>query len=150
MFWFVIGLLCLAIDTLTKLYIANNFVAGQSLPLIDGVFHITYHINNGAAFSILQGKTVFLSIASGAVVIGIVLYIAARKPKNSLLLTSLTLIIAGALGNLIDRVFRGGVIDFLDFRLINFPVFNLADCFVVIGGALLFLYILKNTENGKK
>ena len=118
--------------------------------MLDGVFHITYHINNGAAFSILQGKTVFLAIASAVVVCCILVYIAVKKPENGIILLSLTLIVTGALGNLIDRVFRGGVIDFLDFRLINFPVFNLADCFVVIGGALLFLYVFKHTESEKQ
>ena len=77
-------------------------------------------------------------------------YIIIKKPKNNLLLLSLTFILSGATGNFIDRVASGAVVDFLDFRLINFPVFNIADCFVVIGGALLFLYILKYSDNDDK
>ena len=147
MLWCIIGILCIAIDSLTKLYISNNFITGQSVPVINRVFHITYHINNGAAFSILRGKTVFLAICSIIIICGIFAYIIVKKPKDNLLMLSLTLILSGAVGNLIDRLFRGGVIDFFDFRLINFPVFNVADCFVVIGGILLFVYAMKSTKD---
>ena len=149
MLWCIIGILCIAIDSLTKLYISNNFMTGQSVPVINRVFHITYHINNGAAFSIMRGKTVFLSICSIVIICAILAYIFIKGPKNSYLMLSLTLIVSGAIGNLIDRLFRGGVIDFLDFRLINFPVFNVADCFVVIGGILLFLFAMRSTKDVK-
>jgi len=147
MVWFLTGLLCVAIDQLSKVFVANNFMTGQSIPVINNVFHFTYQLNDGAAFSILGGKTVFLSIVSVVIILGILAYIFIKKPSNNLELLSLTLIIAGAVGNLIDRVFRGAVIDFLDFTLINFPVFNIADCFVVIGGVLFFFYVLKYVDN---
>ena len=65
-----------------------------------------------------------------------------KKPQNKLLVISLTMLTGGALGNFIDRIFRGYVVDFLDFCLINFPIFNVADCFVVIGAILIAIYIL--------
>lgn len=147
MLWVIIGILCFAVDQLSKNYIVNNFVMGQTIPVIKNVFHITYYLNDGAAFSILSGKSVFLSVCSAVIMLGIAVYIIVKKPKHTLLLMSLTLILSGAAGNLFDRVKAGAVVDFLDFRLINFPVFNAADCFVVIGGALLFLYVLKYQSN---
>ena len=147
MLWFLIGIFCLAIDQLSKNYIANNFMTGQTIPVINRVFHITYHLNDGAAFSLFRGMTVFLTIATAIIIVALLAYVFIKKPQNNLALMSFTLIISGALGNLIDRIFRGAVVDFLDFRLINFPVFNIADCFVVVGGILLFLYVLKYVEN---
>lgn len=146
MLWFLIGFFCLAIDQLSKIYIANNFAIGQSIPVINRVFHITYHINDGAAFSLFRGMTTFLTIATIVIIVGLLAYVFIKKPKNNLALMSFTLIISGAAGNLIDRLLRGAVVDFLDFALINFPVFNIADCFVVIGGVLLFVYVLKYVE----
>ena len=147
MLWILTGILCLAIDQLSKIYIANNFTIGQTAPIINRVFHITYHRNSGAAFSLFSGMTVFLTIVTALIICGLLAYVFIKKPKSSLALMSFTLIISGALGNLIDRIFRGSVVDFLDFRLINFPIFNIADCFVVVGGVLLFVYVLKYVED---
>lgn len=150
MLWFIIGILCIAIDRLSKVYVSNNFEIGQSVPVIRNVFHITYHLNDGAAFSMLKGKTSFLTVATILIIVAVLLYIFIKKPKHNMLLMSLTLILSGAVGNLIDRVRDGAVVDFLDFKLINFPVFNIADSAIVIGGILLFLYVLKFSESGTK
>ena len=148
MLWFIIGILCLAVDQLSKLYVANHFVTGHSVPVIENVFHLTYHENDGAAFSMLSGKIEFLTIASIIIVLGISVYIYIKRPTHNLEIMSFTLIISGAIGNLIDRIARGAVVDFLDFTLINFPVFNFADCFVCIGGVLFFIYVMKYVDNG--
>lgn len=151
MLWFMIGVLCLAIDRLSKFYIVNNFVAGGSIPVINNVFHITFHLNDGAAFSILGGRTMFLVIVSIIIMVSILYFIITRKPENNLFMLSLTFILAGAAGNLYDRLFNAGeVVDFFDFRLINFPVFNVADIFVSVGAVLLFVYILKFSDNEKE
>ena len=150
MIWVIIGILCLAVDRLSKIFVSNNFMLGQSSPVINRVFHITYHLNDGAAFSILRGKTVLLTIFTVIIIIGILVFIIKKKPKNNVLLMSLTLILSGAVGNLIDRIGSGQVTDFLDFRLINFPVFNFADCFVVVGGILLVIYLIKFTDSDGK
>ncbi|MBO4898015.1 MAG: signal peptidase II [Clostridia bacterium] len=148
MLWFIIGILCVLIDRLSKMYVANNFAQGQSIPVINNVFNITYHRNNGAAFSMLRGKTSFLTVTTIIIIIAALVYIIVKRPKHNLLLMSLTLILSGAVGNLIDRIRDGAVVDFLDFKLINFPVFNVADCAIVIGGILLFIYVLKFSESG--
>ena len=147
MIWFLTAFLCIAIDQLSKVFVANNFMTGQSVPVINNVFHLTYHLNDGAAFSLFGGKTLFLTIVSIVIIIGILIYIFVKKPSSNLEMISITLIVSGAVGNLIDRIFRGAVVDFLDFTLINFPVFNVADCFVVIGGVLFFIYVLKYVDN---
>ena len=148
MLWFIIGILCVLIDRLSKMYIAHNFTEGQTIPVINKVFHITYQRNPGAAFSMLKGKTSFLTVTTIIIIIAVLLYILIKRPKHNMLLMSLTLILSGAVGNLIDRVRYKEVVDFLDFRLINFPVFNVADCAIVIGGILLFIYVLKFSESG--
>ena len=74
MLWFIIGILCVAVDRLSKMYIANNFMTGQSVPVINRVFHITYHLNDGAAFSVLSGKTVFLTVISLVIMAAIAAY----------------------------------------------------------------------------
>ena len=139
-------------DIFTKLYISSTFHLGESIPLIKNVFHITYHLNSGAAFSMFQDQRLFLSVLSAVIIAGIIVYLIIKKPKEKLALLAFTLVISGATGNLIDRILKGRVVDFLDFRLINFPVFNIADCFVVIGAGLLMLHILKSEEpyNEKK
>lgn len=113
-----------------------------TLPLIDGVFHLTYVENRGAAFGILDGKGVFLIILTTIVLLALIVLLLLNKLRHPLLLTALALFLGGGFGNLIDRVFRHYVVDFLDFRLINFAVFNFADCCVVVGTILLFIYVL--------
>jgi signal peptidase II len=108
---------------------------GQSLPLIDGLLYVTYVLNKGAAFSILQGhRWLFLVITP--VVLAVMLLFARVVPKSDRLLRiALSLFCGGALGNFIDRLRLGAVTDFIDFRF--FPVFNVADSCIVIGVALL-------------
>lgn len=143
MIWVIVSILCIALDRISKMLITANMFHGESIPLIKGVFHITYVRNSGAAFSILQGKTAFLVAFTVIIIVAALCYMFYKKPKNKLLLLSISLILSGAAGNLIDRIISGSVIDFLDFRLINFPVFNIADCCVVIGAALVLIYELK-------
>lgn len=105
-----------------------------SYPIIPGVFHLTYGRNSGAAFSILQGKQIFLIIFTTLILSILVFYFIKNiKKGNRLLKLSLAFIIGGALGNLIDRIRLSYVVDMFDFTLINYPVFNTADIFVVLG-----------------
>lgn len=78
--------------------------------------------------------------------LAIIIYIAVKRPKNPLIMTSLTMILAGGTGNLYDRIVLNGVRDFFDFRIINFAVFNIADIFVVCGALLLVLYLWLSDE----
>lgn len=106
----------------------------NSYPIIPGVFHLTYGRNTGAAFSILQGKQIFLIIFT-MIILSLLIFYLIKNIKNGsrLLKFSLAFIIGGALGNLIDRIRLSYVVDMFDFTLINYPVFNSADIFVVLG-----------------
>jgi len=112
--------------------------------------------NRGAAWGMFADhRWVFITVSTVAI-IGVLLYIYLKRPKDKLLLASLALIIAGGIGNMIDRVFIGSVIDFITFDFMDFPIFNGADSFVCIGAVMLFIYMLnsmvkdiKNEKNAK-
>ena len=136
-FW-IVGFIGVVIDQLTKYWVVMNFAdIGDTWPLWPDVFHFTYVVNTGAAFSFFSGGVSWLRWLSLLVSIGLIA-IARFGPKmpNSEQL-GYGFIFAGAFGNGIDRFLFGYVVDFLDFRLINFPVFNLADSFINVG--ILFL-----------
>ena len=142
MIWALIIVIGFALDRLSKMWVLDQ-VVGNPIIVINNFFYIRHLENEGAAFSILQGKTVLLVVMTSIValiILGVLI-----KNKNRYLRTTLSLILAGALGNLFDRIFREGkVVDFLEFHFGNyvFPTFNLADCFVVVGTILLAIYIL--------
>ncbi len=138
--YFIIIALVVAFDQLTKYLIEANMELESTIPLLDGVFHITYIQNYGAAFSILQNKTEFLIIMQLVVIAAVLFYLLKRRKQEHWgLLLSLSLIAAGGIGNLIDRAVNGYVIDFLDFRI--WPIFNVADISVCVGCGLLVLYV---------
>jgi len=136
---FSIALIAVLIDQITKLLIKTNFQLNQGIPLVKDVFHLRYIRNFGAGFGIMQQQTwilIFISIT----VIGVILYYLDRiKDKEILLQFLVGFILGGTIGNLIDRVSYGSVIDFLDFRI--WPVFNFADGFVTIGIIGLVVYL---------
>lgn len=133
---YAIAVFVIIVDQLTKYLIVNNMKLFETVPIISGVFHITFVKNTGVAFGMLKGSNILFILLSILIMIGIIFYIYHAKVKNKLILISFGMILGGATGNLIDRFIHKGVIDFLDFRLINFPVFNIADSFVVIGCTL--------------
>lgn len=149
MIYFIIIILIIFLDQWAK-YLANiHLKAIDTYPLIQDVFHLTYRQNTGAAFSILRNKQVFLKIITIIVIIALIIYLFKIVNKRDLVLVKLPLafIIGGAIGNLIDRIRLEYVIDFFDFTLINFAVFNVADVFIVIGSILFgYAVIFKNVE----
>ena len=140
MLYFIIALIIL-FDQLTKWLVQSSMTLNTSIPVMEGVFSMTYIHNSGAAFSMLQGKT-FLLIGIQLLVIFAMLAYASMKRRgmNRLLLVSLGLIIGGGFGNLIDRVRQGYVVDFFDFHF--WPIFNVADIAVSVGCGLLIVYVL--------
>ncbi|SHK21148.1 signal peptidase II [Paramaledivibacter caminithermalis] len=149
MLYFIIIISIIILDQWTK-YLANIHLKPiDTYPLIKDIFHLTFRKNTGAAFSILRNKQGFLIIVTLLVVIFLIFYLAKILKNSNLLLLKLPLafIIGGAIGNLIDRIRLSYVIDFFDFTLINFAVFNVADVFIVVG-SILFAYavIFKNVE----
>lgn len=139
----IIGCL-VAVDQISKIWAVNTLGGGQDILVWENVFHLTYIQNRGAAFGMLQGKQWLLIPVTILVLIGMIVYF--KKVPSTKAGTwakvSLVLIISGAIGNLIDRILLSYVRDFLYFRLIDFPVFNIADTFVVIGVGILLLVIL--------
>jgi signal peptidase II len=141
--FFLLAVLVLVADQLSKYVIRTSMVPNQSLPVIKSIFHITYVNNPGAAFGLLANKTwVFIAVTL-AVAVFIVFTYRYLPPGLMLLRLALALMLGGAIGNLIDRLRFGYVIDFLDFRI--WPVFNLADMAVVSGVILLCWQILAPT-----
>ena len=142
MIWVIISLIIVAIDQLTKFIVKNNIDYGRRIPVIDKFFYLTYHENTGAAWGLMQGGRMFFIPITIILIIFMGYYI--YRSKNLLFKTALSFVIGGAIGNLIDRIRVGGVTDFLDFHFgsYNFPTFNAADSFIVIGTILLSYYIL--------
>jgi len=145
----IISIILLCIDQISKLLVVNLLTKTDSITIIKNFFYLTYINNDGAAFSILVGKRIFLILIAVLVIVMLISYIKKNNIQNKLELVSISLIIGGSLGNLMDRVIRGYVIDFLDFKIFNynFPIFNLADTFIVIGVILLLLKEIRKENN---
>ena len=144
-FWSVLAALIILFDQFTKYLVIENIGLTDSLRVIPGVIDFVYVKNTGAAFSFLANKTygiVILSIVSVLFCLGVIVYIIKTKPKNKLLLLSLALMFSGAVGNVIDRIFRGFVVDFIETVFISFPVFNVADIAITAGAVLLIIYVM--------
>ncbi|HZV80832.1 MAG TPA: signal peptidase II [Geobacteraceae bacterium] len=146
--------LVLVIDQLTKLYIDRSMQLYQSIPVIDGLFNITYLRNKGAAFSFLANASWRLPffILVSVIAVGAIM-VAFTKLRNDqhFAAVSLTLILSGAVGNLIDRIRLGEVIDFLDvyWRNHHWPAFNIADSAICVGVALLALDMVREERRMK-
>jgi len=131
---FIIVVTILSLDQLVKFIVTKNLAPNSSLPVIKGIFHLTLVHNPGAAFGILKNQLVLFIFTSIFAIILIYLNLKNNKHKKYIAV-SMSLILAGALGNLCDRLFFGYVIDYLDFRI--WPVFNIADTSITIGAILL-------------
>lgn len=141
----------IAADQLVKYWAFTVLQPQHSIPLLDQVFHLTYVENTGAAFSLFAQSPSRLPFILLAVVVAIAALYAIRRGLIQTVLGrwAVTLIAAGALGNAIDRLWRGFVVDLFDFRLIHFPVFNLADVCICVGGALFFFYLLYQHQDAQ-
>lgn len=150
LFW-TVALLGIVIDQYTKLLTVRNFELGESLPIWDGVFHLTYVLNEGAAFGVLEGRTGLLRSLSLLASLGLIIFaLIARMTRWEQI--GYGLILAGAFGNGIDRFLNEGrVVDFFHLVLINFPVFNFADIFINLGLITILIYTFRHpapTANG--
>lgn len=143
----LISAVLVGIDRLTKWLVTSNMQPSDTIHLIKignkEVLNFYYTLNNGAAFSKLSGKTVFLIIITSAVILWLLYLMIAKKVHRPVYLASISLILGGGIGNLIDRIFNEGlVVDFIDIRIINFPIFNFADICAVCGAGLLLLTVI--------
>ena len=130
-----IGILVFIIDQLVKHLVVSTMHLGQSLPVIKGIFHITYVLNPGAAFGMLEHQRwFFIVVALAAVLLGVAFYKKLQQ-ESFLMRSGAGLLLGGAVGNLADRIQSGLVVDFLDFRV--WPVFNIADIAICAGAGIL-------------
>lgn len=141
-FCIAIMILTVIADQTTKLLIVNSLELGESAPLIPGVFNFTYIRNRGAAFGMLSEHRWIFMAMSVLLIAFLIIYLIKAKPQSKIVRLCLALIVGGGIGNMIDRVIYGFVIDFLDFELIHFYIFNVADAAVTVGCAGLVTYIL--------
>ncbi|OLO40815.1 signal peptidase II [Alkalihalophilus pseudofirmus] len=152
--YYVIALVIILLDQWTKWIVVQSMEIGERISLIENFLYFTSHRNQGAAFGILQGQMWFFYIIT-VIVVGFIVYYIQKEAKSSWLLgISLGLILGGAIGNFIDRVFRGEVVDFIDTFIFtyNFPIFNVADSALCVGVALIFIKIINDERlaKGKK
>lgn len=146
---FIIGVLLVVLaDQVTKIWISRNMELMESIPVIPGIFHITYIQNPASAFGILKFDNIIFITVGLLVILFLILFLSKIAQKSKIVFFSFIFILGGALGNLLDRVRLGSVIDFLDFRI--WPIFNIADSAINIGLFLLIIYFLFHKEEEKE
>lgn len=146
---YIIALISLIIDQIVKILVSNYLILGQTTKIINNFFYLTYVQNTGAAFSILIGYRYILIIITLIFLYYLYKYTKKQTNSNKLAILSHGLLLGGIIGNLIDRIIYGYVIDYLDFMIFNynFPIFNLADTFIVIGCIILVINSYAKGEN---
>lgn len=142
MLWIILTVIIVVIDQVTKYFVVQNVEIGEKIPIIGELFYLTLHMNPGAAWGVLQNGRIFFLIIVPLISIFVVYYMI--KNKSNFLRFTLALILAGAVGNYIDRLFIGEVRDFLLFYIGSypFPVFNVADMAVTCGTIAMAIYVL--------
>ena len=130
------------LDQLTKYLTVQRIPLYGSVPVWDGVFHLTYFRNTGMAFSLLEGARWFFLVLTAAFLVVAVLAVCKKWLTHPLALTALTMIVGGGVGNMIDRAIHGYVVDMIEVDFMNFAIFNVADCFVTIGAVLLVIWAI--------
>lgn len=143
-------ILMVAADQLVKHWALTVLKPVGTIALIPHVFQLTYVENRGAAWSILQNQIWLFALLTIAILIAIVVALRKHIIKTTFGHWSLYIIAGGAIGNLIDRLWRHFVVDLFDFRLIHFPVFNIADILVCVGGAMFVFYMMVQHDQVKK
>ena len=152
LFHFGLAVLLIVLDQISKYFVRRDLSGGRDIVLIKGVFRFTFLKNTGAVWGIFSGlanPAIFLTVIT-FIILGIILVLYFKVPAVSHyqpVLVILCFIVAGAIGNLIDRIMLGYVTDFLYFELINFPVFNVADCYITVSCFLLVILMLTKYRN---
>ena len=147
--YFIQAVILIVSDQLIKFFVRATLQPGESISVIGNFFKITLVKNDGAAFGMLSGRSLFLIIVPVAVIIGAIWYMIRHRGLSHSFNTALTLIISGGIGNLIDRIMFGQVTDMFSFSVFP-PVFNMADVLVTLGCAVLVLDILFDGTSKKK
>lgn len=156
----LVSIICIAVlvaaDQLIKMVVTNRLMPIGSADFIPGIVEFNYTENTGAAFSILENHTEILSVVTLIIIVAGLVYLLSGKLKNKLLIVSAILVLAGGIGNLIDRIFRGSqlfcgyVVDYIKILFMDFAIFNFADCLVCIGAMMIIVYLLVDIVKDSK
>lgn len=148
MIYYLLSLIIVLIDQAVKWMVVKDMELYESIPIIEGWLHITSSRNRGAAFSMLQDQRWFFVLVTSIVAIVLIYLIFKYQKTHKFFAFSLALVLGGAIGNFIDRILSGAVVDFIDVRIINFAIFNIADSAISVGAVLLVIYLIfsKNEE----
>ncbi|HFI0506830.1 TPA: signal peptidase II [Streptococcus suis] len=146
----IVAAVLIVLDQLVKAWTVANIALDTVEPFLPGFMSLAYLRNYGAAWSILQNQQWFFTIVTLVVVTALIWYYIKQVKGNIWTLFSLSLMIAGALGNFIDRIRLGYVVDMFHLDFISFPVFNVADICLSVGVGILFICIMKEESNGSK
>ena len=150
MLYAILAVVLVVADQVTKYLVRANIPLGQDVPFLPNFLGLTYVKNTGAAWSILEEHTWLLTLVSAIVVLVICWLVVKKFFKGWVGLTAAALILAGGVGNLIDRALFGYVTDMIKTLFMDFPVFNVADCCITVGVVLLFIYVLFIMKDEKK
>ena len=145
MWYAILGAVLLAGDQILKYWVVTHLAVGESAPFLPGFMQLTRLHNYGAAWSSLSGRTVLLA--------AVALLLIKKVVRHWTGITACTLILSGGIGNIIDRIVHGYVVDMFDLQLFSYPVFNLADCCVVVGailGGIYYLFLYEKYDKKKK
>ena len=152
--WYIVLLAaCVAGDQLLMGWVVTHLAVGESAPMLPGVVQLTRLHNTGAAWSSFSGKTGLLAAVTIVLMLAVAWLLVKRIVRHPLGVTAGVLVLGGGIGNVIDRVCRGYVVDMLDLQFVDYPIFNLADCFVVIGvvlGAAYYLWCYDKYDKKKE
>ncbi len=152
--WYIVALAaCVAGDQLLKWWVVSHLEVGQSAPLLPGVMQLTRLHNTGAAWSSFSGRTGLLAAVTIVLMLAVAWLLVKKIVRHPLGVMAGVLVLGGGIGNVIDRVCRGYVVDMFDLQFISYPIFNLADCFVVVGvilGAVYYLWFYDKYDKKKE
>lgn len=131
----ILTIILVIIDQVSKYYIQSTMMLGESIPVWEDIFHITYILNPGAAFGMMANQTAFFIVLALAIVGAVIYFYPTIRRESRVMKLGIGLLLGGAIGNLIDRVQIGMVVDFFDFRI--WPIFNIADIGIVCGAGII-------------
>lgn len=144
MIYFLIALGVLIFDQVTKYFVRAEFALYESKAIIEDFFHLTYIENPGAAFGILANQRWFFIVATALIIVFIIFFMISMEKEEPKANLFLAMAVGGAVGNFIDRLMKGTVTDFFDFKV--WPIFNIADSFIVVGMIVASFYVLKGEK----
>lgn len=140
--WIIIAVLSVAVDFISKVIVSSNMELYGTAPFLPGIIEFRYIRNTGAAWGMFSDSRWVFMVLTAIAIIAIPFFLYKFGKVHKLFGISLSLIWGGAIGNMIDRVFYGSVVDFINFQFVDFPVFNIADCCVTIGAAMMLVYVI--------